>query len=74
MIRSLADSRRATPGPCCLCDAPATQWHRTGRHRSDADGLTTAVRCCDAHEQDAATESSATPILVDEDGKPRVKA
>lgn len=50
MIAALADARRATGGVCCICGATATQWHRSGRRDTNADGLTLAVRCCGDHE------------------------
>lgn len=62
MIRGLADTRRATGGPCCICGADATQWHRSSRRGTDADGLTLAVRCCDAHERDALAAMHALTI------------
>lgn len=49
-IKSLADARRATSGPCAICGAPAASWHRTGLA---AGGLLRAAHACEQHEQQA---------------------
>ena len=46
-LRHLADTRRATPGPCAICGAEARYWHRTGLA---AGGLVRAARACEEHD------------------------
>lgn len=48
-LRSLADARRATSGPCAICGRPAASWHRTGLA---AGGLVLAARACEEHEHE----------------------
>lgn len=69
----LADARRATPGSCCICGAPAEQWHRSGRRDTDADGLVLAVRCCAAHEIDALRALRTLTIAELADGIPAAR-
>jgi hypothetical protein len=65
-LQTLADTRKATPGRCCVrgCTQHACVWSRSGRRATDADGLTLAVRACSEHET-AADKALSQLTLAD---------